>query len=61
MIGAQIEFPSKIQLCCQPVMSRRGGRRWITAEWGVSENNLRAKFYKLTRAGGLLDTGATRD
>ena len=23
----------------------------ITAEWGVSENNLRAKFYKLTRAG----------
>jgi PadR family transcriptional regulator PadR len=24
---------------------------WITAEWGVSENNLRAKFYKLTRAG----------
>jgi len=27
----------------------RQGR--ITAEWGVSENNLRAKFYKLTRAG----------
>jgi PadR family transcriptional regulator PadR len=25
--------------------------RWISAEWGVSENNLRAKFYKLTRAG----------
>ena len=24
---------------------------WITAEWGVSEKNLRAKFYKLTRAG----------
>src|SRR5215475_4439001 len=24
---------------------------WITAEWGVSGNNLRAKFYKLTRAG----------
>jgi PadR family transcriptional regulator, regulatory protein PadR len=24
---------------------------WITAEWDVSENNLRAKFYKLTRAG----------
>ncbi len=23
----------------------------ITAEWGVSENNRRAKFYSLTRAG----------
>jgi PadR family transcriptional regulator len=23
----------------------------ITAEWGVSENNRRAKFYRLTRAG----------
>ena len=26
-------------------------RRWITASWGVSENNRRAKFYALTRAG----------
>jgi PadR family transcriptional regulator len=24
---------------------------WITAEWGPSENNRRAKFYSLTRAG----------
>jgi transcriptional regulator len=24
---------------------------WITAEWGVSENNQRAKYYTLTRAG----------
>src|SRR6185369_496485 len=24
---------------------------WIVSEWGVSENNRRAKFYKLTRAG----------
>jgi DNA-binding PadR family transcriptional regulator len=23
----------------------------ITSEWGVSENNRKAKFYKLTRAG----------
>ena len=23
----------------------------VTAEWGVSENNRRAKFYRLTRAG----------
>ena len=26
-------------------------RRWISATWGVSENNRKAKFYKLTRAG----------
>ena len=26
-------------------------RGWIKSEWGVSENNRRAKFYKLTRAG----------
>ena len=24
---------------------------WITAEWGLSENNRKAKFYKLTRSG----------
>ena len=24
---------------------------WIAAEWGVSENNRRAKFYSLTKAG----------
>ncbi len=24
---------------------------WIKADWGVSENNRRAKFYSLTRAG----------
>ena len=27
------------------------GQGWIVSEWGVSENNMRAKFYKLTRAG----------
>ena len=26
-------------------------RRWIRAEWGVSESNRRAKFYSITRAG----------
>ena len=24
---------------------------WIDSEWGTSENNRKAKFYKLTRAG----------
>jgi PadR family transcriptional regulator, regulatory protein PadR len=29
-------------------MERRG---WLTSEWGVSENNRRAKYYSLTRSG----------
>lgn len=29
-------------------MERRG---WVDADWGLSENNRRAKFYRLTRAG----------
>jgi PadR family transcriptional regulator PadR len=34
-----------------PALYRIERRGWITSEWGTSENNLRAKFYKLTRAG----------
>jgi PadR family transcriptional regulator, regulatory protein PadR len=26
-------------------------KKWITAEWGTSENNRRAKFYAISRAG----------
>jgi transcriptional regulator len=26
-------------------------RRWITAEWGLSDNNRRAKYYAITRVG----------
>jgi len=26
-------------------------RRWISATWGVSDNNRKAKYYALTRAG----------
>ncbi len=26
-------------------------RKWISAEWGLSENNRKAKYYRLTRAG----------
>ena len=26
-------------------------KRWISAEWGTSENNRRAKFYSITKAG----------
>src|SRR5215212_6090328 len=34
-----------------PALYRIERQGWIVSEWGVSENNLRAKFYKLTRAG----------
>jgi transcriptional regulator len=34
-----------------PALYRMEERGWINSEWGVSENNRRAKFYKLTRAG----------
>ena len=34
-----------------PALYRMQERGWIKSEWGVSENNRRAKFYKLTRAG----------
>ena len=26
-------------------------KRWITASWGISENNRRAKFYAISKAG----------
>jgi len=26
-------------------------RRWISASWGISENNRKAKFYAITRTG----------
>ena len=34
-----------------PALYRMEERSWIASEWGVSENNRRAKFYKLTRKG----------
>ena len=34
-----------------PALHRLEHRGWITAEWGLSENNRRAKFYRLTSAG----------
>ena len=34
-----------------PALHRLERRGWIAAEWGVSESNRRAKFYKLTSAG----------
>ena len=34
-----------------PALHRMERRGWIAAEWGQSESNRRAKFYRLTRAG----------
>ena len=34
-----------------PALHRLERRGWIAAEWGASDNNRRAKYYELTRAG----------
>jgi PadR family transcriptional regulator len=34
-----------------PALLRLEQKGWIAAKWGVSDNNRRAKFYSLTRAG----------
>jgi PadR family transcriptional regulator PadR len=34
-----------------PALYRMVQKKWIKGEWGVSENNRRAKFYRLTQAG----------
>lgn len=34
-----------------PALQRLEKQGWITAEWGASENNRRARFYRLTKAG----------
>jgi PadR family transcriptional regulator len=34
-----------------PALYRMEQRGWIASEWGLSDNNRRARFYQLTRAG----------
>jgi PadR family transcriptional regulator PadR len=34
-----------------PALHRLEQEGWIDAEWGASENNRKAKFYRLTRSG----------
>lgn len=34
-----------------PALHRLARRGWVEAEWGLSENNRRAKYYRLTREG----------
>lgn len=34
-----------------PALQRLEAQEWIEAEWGVSDNNRRARFYTLTKSG----------
>ena len=34
-----------------PALNRMLVKGWLKAEWGISENNRRARFYRLTPAG----------
>ena len=44
-----------------PALHRMEEAGWLTSTWGESENNRRAKFYKLTKAGhGQLETETER-
>lgn len=46
-----------------PALHRLERQGWIEAEWGASDNNRRAKYYRLTRAGRrrLADEAASWD
>jgi transcriptional regulator len=55
-IAQRIQQISDEQLRVQPgslypALHRLEHQGWITAEWGASDNNRRARFYSLTRAG----------
>lgn len=55
-IARRIEQTSGDRLIVQygtlyPALLRLEQEGYIVAEWGVSDNNRRARFYKLTRAG----------
>jgi PadR family transcriptional regulator PadR len=34
-----------------PALHRLEDRRWVSSSWGLSENNRKAKFYRLTAEG----------
>jgi PadR family transcriptional regulator, regulatory protein PadR len=44
--GLQVEAGS-----LYPALNRMLVKGWLKADWGISENNRRARFYSLTRAG----------
>jgi transcriptional regulator len=44
-----------------PALHRLEDRGWVSSYWGASENNRKAKFYRLTRAGRKLLEREARD
>jgi transcriptional regulator len=55
-VSERIQQISSDVLCVQqgslyPALHRLERRGWIKARWGTSDNNRRAKFYELTKAG----------
>jgi PadR family transcriptional regulator len=44
-----------------PALNRMLVKGWLAAEWGVSENNRRARFYRLTRDGRKQLEAETRE
>ena len=55
-ISERVQQMSSEVLCIQqgslyPALHRLERRGWIKARWDVSENNRRARFYDLTKAG----------
>ena len=46
LAGLQIEDGS-----LYPALNRMLVKGWLASEWGISENNRKARFYKLTAAG----------
>ena len=43
-----------------PALQRLEARRWIVAKWGTSDNNRKARFYELTKAGRKQLTAETQ-
>jgi transcriptional regulator len=43
-----------------PALQRLEARGWISAEWGVSDNNRKARFYTLTKLGRKQQVTETR-
>lgn len=64
-IARRIEQTSGDQLSLNygtlyPALLKLEQEGYITSEWGLSENNRRAKFYRLTRAGKKQVVAETR-
>jgi PadR family transcriptional regulator PadR len=55
-IARAIEQTSEDELLVEhgalyPALQRLESRGWISAEWGTSKNNRKARFYRLTKSG----------